>query len=718
MPRHLRTAAGLLLTTTALQLGLGAPAVAAEEPTHSVTVTGTGVSTYPGFDPDVDRYAVRTGEDTRGTVTVTASTTDPEGVVTVDGRPVTSGAPLELGGLDVGDEVSVSIQDAGGTSHQSFIYLPAGFPELAATGARPAGSPPYVFLGLGSFLSTTSYATVVDQRGVPVFVRQGLEPHDFKAQPNGPAYTYFEPVKDGPDDTDYGYRVVELDPTFAVTRGRRLTADATAGIVPDDTDFHDLQYLDDGRIVMVGYHHGEHGGQKWLDAVIEVVEPDGTVDFAWSSAGHVVDPGGEGYVFGLKDYRDYAHINSVEMEPNGDLLASFRNLGQVMRIATTSHDGFEPGEVIWKMGGREGDFQFVDDPYGGFCAQHDARLLPNGHLMLFDNGSRYNGPNALGGQTANMCPDPADPGGARIVRAQSRVAEYALDEDTTDGDGLQATLVWSFVPQGRYSAFAGNAQRLADGDTLVGWSNAESGGPTPAPVTSEVSAAGDEVWSLTAQGWFSYRAFTYDAPDAIAPEVRIAFEGSLPAPGGTVVVDYTCTDRGGSNLRSCEGPVPSGTAWTVVPEGFQVTATDGAGNTTGAGAGTATPGRRPDVDIRGPGGGWRDHHARFTLDHAGDSVTAHLRIRNLEQKRALPVRGAAGNRAFAVRYFHGGQDVTRRVVNGRLTTAVLHRDETWVLRIEVRRTDPARRGDRLDLTVRATGVTGLTGAAEARLRAR
>ncbi|MCW2793050.1 MAG: hypothetical protein JWO76_2148 [Nocardioides sp.] len=717
MPRHLRTVLGLLLTTTALQLGLATtPSVAADQPTHSVTVTGTGVSTYPAFDPAVDRYAVRTTEATGGSVTVTASTTDPDGIVTVDGRPVESGSPLELSGLEEGDEVSVAIRDAGGTSHQSFIYLPAGFPELAAAGARPAGSPPYVFLGLGSFLSVTSYATLVDEHGVPVFVRSGLEPHDFKAQPNGPAYTYFEPVKDSPDDTDYGYRVLELDDRYQVTGTRRLSPDATAGIVPDDTDFHDLQYLDDGRVVMVGYHHGDRAnGEKWLDAVIEIVEPDGTVDFAWSSRDHVADPDSEGYVFGLKAYRDYAHINSVEMQPNGDLVASFRNLGQVMRIATTAHDGFAPGDVVWKMGGADGDFQFLDDPYGGFCAQHDARILPDGHLLVFDNGSRSDGTNALGGQTADMCADPANPGGTRIARAQTRVVEYALDEVAHT-----ATLVRSFVPQDRYSAFAGNAQRLPGGDTLVGWSDARypEGSNRVAPVTSEVTAAGDERWSLTAQGWFSYRAFTYDAPDAIAPEIEIVLDSAAPHPAGTLVVDYTCTDRGGSNLQTCEGPVPSGTPWPIDPAGFEVTATDGAGNGTADSVSVVTPARRPRLDIRTAGAPWRDHHVRISLGRAGATASALVRIRNREQKGALPVRGAAGNRAFAVRYFHGGRDITRRVVRGAMTTPVLHRGESWTLRVEVRRTGRAARGDHLEVPVRATSAGGLTGRVEARLRAR
>lgn len=117
--------------------------------------------------------------------------------------------------------MSVAIADSGGTSHQSFIYLPAGFPALSTAGTRSEASPPYVSLGLGSFLSKTSFQTVVDANGVPIYVRETLEPHDFTAQTTGPAYTVFEPVKETPDDQEYGYRLRELNARFEQTGARR-----------------------------------------------------------------------------------------------------------------------------------------------------------------------------------------------------------------------------------------------------------------------------------------------------------------------------------------------------------------------------------------------------------------------------------------------------------------------------------------------------------------
>ena len=73
--------------------------------------------------------------------------------------------------------------------------------------------------------------------------------------------------------------------------------------------------------------------------------------------------------------------------------------------------------------------------------------------------------------------------------------------------------------------------------------------------------------------------------DGVAPTAMIA----SPLDGATfnlrqaVTAEYTCSDDGGSELVSCEGQVPSGSALDTSAPGtfpFVVTATDGAGNTT------------------------------------------------------------------------------------------------------------------------------------------
>ena len=577
MQRHSRTFVALALMLMApLVAGLSSSSAAAA-PTRDVTITGDGVGTYPAYDAATDRFALRTNGSTEGTVTVTASTTDPDGTVRIDGRPAGNGAETVVGGLSPGDEVNVQITDLGGATNQSFLYLPAGFPRIQSDHQGTGPDEGLVFLGLASFLSETSYQTAVDVNGVPVWVTSAPKIHDFKPSGLGDNHYTVARLLPGSTNEDAGYQIDELGARFGVVDSHTLAPVKRLRIRPDDTDFHDVQLLPDGRIILVGYQRFKRAnGKKWLDSVIQVLGRRGKPKFTWTSRGKVKPK--EAYVLGSRG-QDYAHLNSVQMQGNGDIVASFRNTGQILRIATRKHHGHRPGDVIWRLGGERNEFAFVGDPYAGFCAQHDARVLPNGHLLLFDNGAQKADDGPLNPQTADMCPDPADPDGERVARPQSRVVEYALD-----ARARTATLVWSHQVPGRYAAFAGSSQRLPSGHTLVGWWNSQdlTAPETPVPFVTEVDQAGTSLWSLTAQGWFSYRAHKGLAPDRIRPAIRVAglTDGATLDEGQEVLVDVTCTDRGGSNLAACSTTQPNGGPLDTSPgsHSLQVTATDRAGN--------------------------------------------------------------------------------------------------------------------------------------------
>ena len=137
-----------LVVAVAVGTTAGAPAglrprrgaVAAAAPVHQISVTGTGVGTYPAFDPSISRYGVTTTAATGGTLTVTATTSDPAGVVTVNGRTAPGGTRT-LTGLSQGDEVAVFITDSAGTARHSFVYLPPQFPTLERVTPDPAPGP-------------------------------------------------------------------------------------------------------------------------------------------------------------------------------------------------------------------------------------------------------------------------------------------------------------------------------------------------------------------------------------------------------------------------------------------------------------------------------------------------------------------------------------------------------------------------------------------------
>jgi len=703
---------GVLAGSVLLASGLVAgPVVGDDAPAGLVvTVAGSGVETFPSYDAELERFGILTGGDTGGTIDVTISADDPAATARLDGAPVEVGVTRTVRGLVPGDEVNVQVSAAGGTTNQSWIYLPSGFPRLTASGTRPGNGP--VFLGLSSFLAETGFETVVDAHGVPRHVREAEEPNDFTAHEHGPDYTVFEPVKENPDDTEYGYQVREYDREFGLTGLQRLRPVPRLGVTPDDTDFHDVEYLPDGRMLLVGYHRDfRDDGTPWLDAILQVVGTRGEEQFTWSSKGHV-DPS-EGYVYGAKG-QDYAHVNSVEMQPDGDLVASFRNTGQVLRIATEAHHGFEPGEVVWRLGGERNQFSFVGDPLRGFCAQHDARILPNGHLLLFDNGARRDESGPVAPQTADMCPDPAG-GSEPVARPQSRIVEYALDTEA-----MTATLVWSFVPEGRYAAFAGNAQRLPDGSTLASWSRSETDDGTVPPFASRVSAAGEEVWSLQSEGWFSYRAFSLPAPDRTAPTLDIRFPrpGAHYPEGTPITPRFTCHDTGGSNLNECRVlEIEGGPAGSPGSHRITFVADDGAGNSVRRRFSyVVDPLRQPDLQVRAGDGPWLGRgrwpdvnivHGADRFADAGDTRRYPARVVNAGyegERYRLTARPSGGG--WSVRYRKAGRDVTRALINGRLAPR-LTPGQSWAFTVVVRRTAQVAAGtERLQWVRARSAVDG------------
>jgi hypothetical protein len=652
------------------------PGVAAAPPTHELSVTGTGVGSYPAFDPAVERYAVTTTAATGGSVTVHASTSDAAGVVRVDGR-VIAGDTAVVSGLAAGDEVSVIFEDSAGTDVHSLIYLPAGFPALEVVQSSPGVAAGQVGLTLSDIFTTgTRFVTTVDRNGVPTHVLavpgdRGV--FDLKDQPDG-SITFSETTST-PGRT--GEAVVVLDQHWQEV-GRRETV---AGLV--NTDLHDSILLPDGTAYLMAY---EPDGAGEVDSVIQEIDPSGQQAFRWSSDGLQFES--VAAVPSNSQPWDYAHMNSMQVLSDGDVIASFRHLSAVLRIATRAHDGYQPGDIVWRLGGRASDFTFVDDPYGGPCAQHTASLLPNGHVLVFDDGSDA-------GLSKPLCVDPADPSGPPVTRQQSRVAEYELDPVNHT-----ATLVWSYVPTGWYSWFMGSAARLANGDTLVGWA-AETDA-----LATEVAPNGDLLWQLRLADpkpvppLISYRASLMTGSDADLPVVSasVPADGVHYAVGQQVAADFTCSDRGGSSLRTCAGDVrPGGLLDTSTPgpHTLRLVATDGAGNTT-----TVTRSYTVDASYQPR---WAKGAVRRTLE--GQRVGTRVRLVNdgtYADRFAL--EGTGANAGFTVTYQVGHKDVTRAVRRGRFRTEVLQPGESLVLRVVVARTDRTRPGAHRSFKVLATSV--------------
>jgi len=179
---------------------------------------------------------------------------------------------------------------------------------------------------------------------------------------------------------------------------------------------------------------GETSGNV-LDSIVQEVDVrTGQVLFEWHSLDHV--PLSHSYAPVLEPF-DYFHINSVDVDRDGNLLVSARNTSAVYKIDRAT------GRVLWRLGGRSSDFQVA--PEAAFMYQHDARAQSDGTITLFDNGPSF-------------------------AERESRAIRLGLDFETMRADLRQQ---WAHPAQ-RESVAMGNAQLLAGGSVLVGWGTAPS----------------------------------------------------------------------------------------------------------------------------------------------------------------------------------------------------------------------------------------------------
>ncbi len=697
--------AALMLPVLMPTMVLRGAAAAVPPPAHAVVVSGAGVASYPAFDPAITRYGVTTTAATDGTVTISATTDDPAGVVYVDGRPETDGEAT-VTGLVEGDEIAVWIDDAAGRARFSYVYLPAGFPTLEQVVADPgATAPGAVLLGLsnswlrgypGQDPGVPDYVeTAVDRHGVPLHVESLLalpRSLDLKRQPNG----HYTSARTTTTPGRTGEAVVELDEQF-----REVARHETVGLV--NTDGHDSLLLPDGTVWLMAYEW--NGDGTALDSVIQRIDPDGSVGFEWNSEPFA----DETVVHGP----DYAHLNSFELMADGSLLASLRNLSAVFKIDTSTPGG----SVVWKLGGRDSDFAITGldgEPDGGPCAQHSAHELPDGDIVLFDNGSSD--------VFERLCLRADDPHGPAVQRPQSRV--ITLDLDAVAGT---AEIIAEHAPEGRFALFAGSTQPLPAEHLLIGWASSTDA------IATELDDAGEPVWELRdaaadpRQRYFSYRAQVADVPDVTAPTVVVTAPatGAVYTEGEAVVLDYRCTDRGGSSLQTCSGPAAPGGSLdtsTIGRHTARITATDAAGNTTTVTrAYVVRPAYRPDALVRAAAqsryvggnvyGASRSQRATAVLRRAGGRARFVVRLQNdgtRPDRLSYAVKGRAAGFRVTSAHLGGGR------------TPVLQPGQSWTFSLRVTRRASARPGDRVvvRVPVRSTHQGSARDAISAKVTAR
>jgi hypothetical protein len=417
----------------------------------NLVITGAELEVKPQFSPEIERHALYPGAST-GSVSVTAFASQPGDTLTINGMPATSATAFDVGSLTFGDRVMIEVTEAGNvtpTTTYELVYLPVDFPRVTVTKRAPGFTDGRIYAVQGG------YALTVDTNGVPdivIPVSTGGA-FDFKLHANG-MRSYADVNGPRINGQRQSERVI-LDTNLNEIGRFEVISPLT------QTDFHDFLILPNGDYVFMTYNDVMRGGERIIDAVIQVVEPVSyTVVFQWDSKDYL-DPD-DSYTTGA----DYAHINAFFQDTDGNYLVSLRSTNSILKIDATT------GDVIWTLGGNTSDFEIID-PLGGFIGQHAVSRTAGGNILLFDNG--YENP----GRTDGLLPE------FQSRANVTRVVEYALDEVN-----FTATLVFSHEIPGETAFATGLVQELAGGNIFVGW------GLGPYTQAQEVTRDGRVVFEM------------------------------------------------------------------------------------------------------------------------------------------------------------------------------------------------------------------------------
>ena len=117
-----------------------------------------------------------------------------------------------------------------------------------------------------------------------------------------------------------------------------------------------------------------------IDTAIQEIDMNtGLVRWEWHSLDHVGASESETETPTNAMPWDWFHLNSIDPEPDGNIFISARNTWAGYQLEGGS------GKVLWRVGGLKSSFKM--GPGTETAWQHDGRVLPNGEVTFFDDGS-------------------------------------------------------------------------------------------------------------------------------------------------------------------------------------------------------------------------------------------------------------------------------------------------------------------------------------------
>jgi len=250
-------------------------------------------------------------------------------------------------------------------------------------------------------------------------------------------------------------------------------------------DFHEFQILPNGHYFINSWEavmmdlsqkYNASPSSRVIGTIYQELDANKNVVFQWRSLDEMSLDDFVPYALQANTF-DQARGNSGFADWDGNYIFSFPTTNEIVKVNRAT------GAFMWRLGGRHNEFTFINEHEefapNYFSFQHYAHRLPNGNILLFDNGMRK-------------------------APAFSRAVEYELDEINKT-----CKLVWEYRHDPAIiTNFGGAAQRLPNGNTLISWAMV---GSSFARTLTEVTPNNEIVFEMSLpQSLISYRSYKFD----------------------------------------------------------------------------------------------------------------------------------------------------------------------------------------------------------------
>jgi len=196
-------------------------------------------------------------------------------------------------------------------------------------------------------------------------------------------------------------------------------------------------------------------GRLACDILVELA-PDGRAVWQWKVEAHADELAGHVKLLipPSEKFCDWPHVNTLEVLPDNPAARKDARFGAGNLLICGRHI-----DTIWVIDRRSDRVVWAWGP-GELLGPHMPTMLPNGHILVYDNGHN----------------------------ASVRIREYTR---VLELDPLEGKIVWQYradPPESFYSPARGSNERLPNGNTFI--AESDSGR------LFEVTPAGEIVWEL------------------------------------------------------------------------------------------------------------------------------------------------------------------------------------------------------------------------------